>query len=64
MTKAYEKKHPFISEMRKMLVEVLNEYPNMTLNGFVKYFDGLIMEDELEEIRKAELEQIRRLVEI
>lgn len=62
MTKAYEERHPFIAEMRELIAEVLNAYPNMTLKGFQKYFDGLIFQDELEELQKVESEQIRRLL--
>lgn len=61
MTKAFADRFPLIADVRNMLTEALEIDPNMTLKGFLEYFDGITFQYELEMLKAAELRQLSRI---
>ncbi len=61
MTKAFADRFPLIADVRNMLTEALEMDPNMTLKGFLEYFDGITFQYELEMLKAAELRQLSRI---
>jgi len=62
MTKAYAERFPLVSDVRNMLTEALEMDPNMTLKGFLEYFDGITFQYELEMLKTAEAEQLTEVL--